>query len=61
MKNDNPSARRLHFASAGERLSSLLVFAVFAALIWAAWSGRYDREVNHLAEWMRVHWNALFD
>jgi len=59
MKNDNPSGSRLQFASAGQRLFSMLLFAVFAALIWVAWSGRYDREVNHVAGWMRTHWNAL--
>lgn len=61
MKNENPAGNKLHFASMGQRLLSLLVFAVFAALIWAAWSGRYDREVNHVASWMRSHWNALVD
>ena len=61
MKNDNPSARRLRFATTGQRLLSLLVFAVFAALIWVAWSGQYDREVNRFAGWMRTHWNALVD
>jgi len=59
MKNDNPAANKLHFASLWQRMLSLLVFAVFAALIWAAWSGRYDREVNHVATWMKTHWNAL--
>ena len=59
MKNDNPAANKLHFASLWQRLLSLLVFAVFAALIWVAWSGRYDREVNHVATWMKTHWNAL--
>ena len=61
MKNDNPSGGRLQFASAGQRLFSMLLFAVFAALIWVAWSGKYDREVNHVAAWMRTHWDALFD
>ena len=59
MKNDNPAANKLHFASMGQRLVSLLVFAVFAALIWVAWSGRYDREVNQVATWLHTHWNAL--
>ena len=59
MKNDNPAANKLHFASLGQRVLSLLVFAVFAALIWAAWSGRYDREVNQVANWLQAHWNAL--
>jgi len=42
-------------------LFSMLLFAVFAALVWVALSGKYDREVNHVAAWMRTHWNALFD
>jgi hypothetical protein len=61
MKNDNPVGNKLHFASAGQRMLSLLVFVVFAALIWVAWSGRYDREVNRVAGWMRTHWHALVD
>ena len=59
MKNHNPAANKLHFASMGQRVLSLLVFAVFAALIWAAGSGRYDREVDQAARWMKTHWEAL--
>lgn len=59
MKNDNPSGRNLRFASAGQRLMSLLVLAVFAWLIWAAWSGRYDHEVNAFARWLRHTYETL--
>jgi hypothetical protein len=59
MKNDNPNGRRLQFASTGQRLLSLMVLGMCVALLYAAWSGRYDREVNHVAGWMRTHWNAM--
>lgn len=61
MKNQNPSGRRLRFASTGQRLASLLVLAVFAGLIWLAWSGRYDTEINQIAAWLREHYRALVD
>jgi hypothetical protein len=59
MKNENPSGRNLRFASLGQRLFSVFVFAVFAYLIWLAWTGRYDTEVNRFAAWLREHYNAL--
>ena len=61
MKNDTPAGGNLKFAGFGQRVLSLLVFVVFAALIWAAWSGRYDREVDKVAGWMKSHWHALVD
>ena len=61
MKNHNPSGRSLKFATTGQRLLSMLVLGVFVALLYAAWSGRYDREVNQLAGWMRTQWHALVD
>ena len=59
MKNSTPAGNGLRFASGGQRLLSLLVFAVFAALILAAGSGRYDRQVDQVARWMKTHWEAL--
>ena len=61
MKNANPAGRKLHFATAGQRVLSLLVFAMFAWLIWAAWSGRYDTHVDRVAGWMRTQWHAIVD
>ena len=61
MKNHNPSGRSLRFATTGQRLLSMLVLGVFVALLYAAWSGRYDREVNRVAGWMRTQWHALVD
>ena len=61
MKNDTPAGGNLKFAGFGQRVLSLLVFVVFAALIWAAWSGRYDREVDRVAAWMQSHWRALVE
>ena len=59
MKNHNPSGNKLHFATFTQRLMGAALFAVFAALIWFAWEGRFDREVNLVATWMRTHWHAL--
>lgn len=59
MKNHNPSGNKLHFATFGQRLMGSLVFVVIAALIWVAWSGRYDAQVNQFAGWLRTHWHAL--
>ena len=42
-----------------QRLLALLVFGVLAGLLYVAASGRYDREVNRVAGWMRTHWQAL--
>ena len=59
MKQSTPAGKGDRFAGTGQRLSALLVFAVIAALFWAARSGRYDREVNQLAHWMKTHWDSL--
>ena len=59
MKNHNPAGRRLHFATTGQRLFAIFVLAVFGYLIWLAWTGRYDAEVNRLAAWLREHYDAL--
>jgi hypothetical protein len=59
MKNHNPAGRRLHFASAGQRLFAIFVLAVFGYLIWLAWTGRYDAEVNRLAAWLGGQYHAL--
>jgi hypothetical protein len=61
LKNHNPAGRKLRFASAGQRALSLLVLAMFGALVWAAWSGRFDTEINHVASWMQAHYQALTD
>ncbi len=59
MKNHTPAGRNLRFAGTGQRVLALLVFLVLGYLIWLAYTGRYDREVNRFAGWMRSHWNAL--
>lgn len=59
MKNHNPAGRRLRFAGLGQRILALLVFVVLGYLIWLAYTGRYDSEVNRVAGWMRAHWHAL--
>lgn len=53
MKNHNPAGgRRLRFATSGQRAFTIVLLLVFVALILAARSGRYDREVNGVARWL---------
>lgn len=59
MKNHNPSGGHLHFAGLGQRLLSLIVLGVFAYLIWLAWTGQFDHEVNRVARWLQAQYNAL--
>lgn len=64
MKNHTPGGRRLRFASTGQRLFTVLLFVVFAALVWAAQSGRYDREIGQAARWLEAQADriaAIFD
>ncbi len=61
MKNHNPAGRNLRLANTAQRVFSLLVLAVFAGLVWLAWSGRFDREINQFSAWMRSHYHALMD
>jgi hypothetical protein len=59
MKNSNPSGSKLHFATTGQRLLAVWLFAVYATLIWLAWTGRFDAQINAMAAWLRDHYNAL--
>ena len=43
----------------GQRLLALLVFVVLGVLLWLAYSGRYDGEVNRLAGWLHMGFDAL--
>lgn len=61
MKNHTPAGRRLRFAGLGQRILALLVFVVLGYLIWLAYTGQYDREVNRVAGWMRAQWHAMTD
>ena len=45
--------------SLGQRLLALLVFAVLGVLLWLAYSGRYDVEVNRLARWLHAGVDAI--
>ena len=45
--------------SLGQRLLALLVFATLGVLLWLAYSGRYDHEVNRLAGWLHAEFDAL--
>lgn len=59
MKNHNPSGHGLRFAGTGQRLLAMLVLGVFACLIWVAFDGHYDNEVNAFASWLQRHYEAL--
>ncbi|GAA4857743.1 hypothetical protein [Luteimonas vadosa] len=59
MKNENPTGGHARFAGAGQRLLVLLVFAVFAGLVWLAWSGRFDAEVQQVAAWLSDRYASL--
>lgn len=59
MKNHNPAGGRLHFATFGQRLFALFVLAVFGYLIWLAYTGRFDAEVNRVAGWLARQYHAL--
>jgi hypothetical protein len=59
MKNHNPAGGHMRFASLTQRLLSGVVLLTLAALIWLAWSGRYDREVNRLAAWFSQQYHAI--
>lgn len=59
MKNRDPSVHHPRFASTGQRLLSVLLLASFAGLIWLAWSGRFDSEVQQTAVWLREYYTAL--
>lgn len=59
MKNHNPSGRNLAFAGIGQRLLTTVVLVVFATLIWLAWTGRYDREINTFANWLQRQYDTI--
>lgn len=58
MKNHNPSGRGLRFARTRQRLVAMTVLAIMAYLIWLAWSGQYDTEINRFAGWLQRHTDA---
>ena len=43
----------------GQRLLALCVFAVFGVLLWLAYSGRYDTEIDRIAAWLHSHFDAI--
>ena len=49
MKNHNPAGGQLRFANTRQRLVVVLLLCVLVALVWAARSGRYDREIGRLS------------
>lgn len=53
MKNHNPAGKGLRFAQTRQRLVAMTVLATMALLVWLAWSGRYDVEINRFAEWLQ--------
>lgn len=61
MTHRTTPGRPSRLAGAGQRLLALLVFVVLGYLVWLAYTGQYDREVNRFAAWMRAQWHALAD
>lgn len=59
MKNHNPAGRNLRFSSGTDRLMVIVVTIVFVGLLWAAWSGHFDSEINAGARWLERHWDRL--
>lgn len=60
MKNHVPGGgRSLRFATARQRAFTGLLVLVFVALVLAARSGRYDREVNALADWLETSYDHV--
>ena len=43
----------------GQRLLALLVFVVPGVLLWLAYSGRYDVEVDRVARWLHAGADAV--
>ena len=43
----------------GQRVLVLCVFAVFGVLLWLAYSGRYDAQVDRIAAWLHSHFDAI--
>lgn len=56
MKNHVPAGRGLRFSTGRERVAVILVTLVFLALLWAAMSGRFDREIAQGARWLEQGW-----
>lgn len=42
-----------------QRLLAMLFIALFAYMIWAAVTGRYDLQVDWFASWLHQHWLML--
>lgn len=59
MKNEKPTGGHARFAGAGQRFLVVLLFAVFAGLIWLAWTGRFDGEVQQVAGWLGDKYASL--
>lgn len=59
MKHRTTPGRPSRLAGAGQRLLALLVFVVLGYLVWLAYTGQYDREVNRVAGWLRTQWQSL--
>lgn len=57
MKNHVPAGRGLRFSTGWDRLAVIAVTLVFLALLWAAMSGRFDREIGQAARWLEQGWD----
>ena len=59
MKNETSAGKKLRFAGPVQRFFAVVLLAVFVWLIWAAYSHRYDSEINRFAAWLHQHYEAL--
>lgn len=59
MKEQDSSVRHPRFAGTGQRLLVVLLFAVFAGLVWLALDGRFDGEIQQVTAWLREHYHAV--
>lgn len=59
MNDTDPPGREPRSAAARRRIAAFVLIAVFAALIWAAYSGRFEAEVRQAADWLRQAWSSL--
>lgn len=61
MKHHAPPGDKPRPSGAGQRMFAIVVLLVFAGLLWAAWSGRFDGEIQQVAGWLRDQYGSLVD
>lgn len=59
MTNDHTTGEGSLIANLVRRLLALFVLILFGYLIWLAYTGKYDGQVNRIAAWLHRHFDAL--